>query len=268
MMATLAFLSALSVVPAQEGQLRLINERATYGVLGATRPNDKVLPGDAYFLTFDIENLKMDDSGRVRYKMNMEVVNKDGKSQFKADPTETVLWSSLGGPRLPAYAHALLGTDMAPGEYTINVKVEDIETKKTAELSKKFQVAATEFGLVRVNTSYDARGDMQAPAFAVAGQSIYLNFAPVAFKRDDKTKQPNIAVEMRVLDESGKPTLEKPIPGAVKDNVPEALSLIPMNLMLTLNRAGKFTIEVKATDKIANKTTTLKLPITVLDATK
>src|SRR5437660_12214963 len=88
MMATLAFLSALSVVPAQEGQLRLTNERTTLGIMGAPRGNDKLLPGDVYFLTFDIENLKVDDHGKVQYRMSMEVLDKQGKAQFKGDPVD------------------------------------------------------------------------------------------------------------------------------------------------------------------------------------
>ena len=178
-----------------------------------------------------------------------------------------MLWSSLGGSRLPSYAQAVMGTDIAPGEYTINLEVQDLETKKTAKLSKKFQVTAMEFGLVRVSTSYDGEGKMQAPAVAVPGQSLWFNFFPVGFKRDEKTKQPNIAVEIRIVDENGKPTVEKPIPGGVKDGVPEKWSAIPMQFELTLNRVGKFTAELKVTDKLADKTVTLKLPITVVEAT-
>jgi hypothetical protein len=271
MLATLAFLSTLSVVPAQEGQLRLTNDRMTYGVMGATRTSDKLLPGDAYFITYDIENLKVDEHGKVSYRMSMEVTNKEGKSQFKGDPVDQEIWTSLGGSRLPAFAHAAMGTDTPAGEYTLHLKVEDRGTKdkpRTAELTKKFEVTAKDFGLVRLNTSYDDRGEMPAPPVGVAGQLLWVNFGAAGFKRDEKNKQPNIVVEMRVLDENGKPTVEKPIPGEVKDNVPESWSLVPMQFKLNLNRAGKFTVELKATDKLSDKSTTLKLPITVVEQSK
>ncbi|HEY1861805.1 MAG TPA: hypothetical protein VGG61_15700, partial [Gemmataceae bacterium] len=67
MMATLAFLSALSALPAQDGQLRFANERPTYCMWGATRTANKYLPGDVYFLSFDIENLSVDKNGKVSY---------------------------------------------------------------------------------------------------------------------------------------------------------------------------------------------------------
>jgi hypothetical protein len=265
MMATLAFLSALSVVPAQEGQLRLTNERMTLGIMGAPRTSDKLLPGDVYFLTFDIENLKADDHGKVQYRMSMEVLDKQGKAQFKGDPVDQEHWISLGGSRLPAYALSPLGTDMAAGEYTLHLTVEDRGTKKTAELKKTFTVTAKEFGLVRVNTSYDGEATMPAPPVAVAGQALWVNFGAVGFRRDDKSKQPNIVVEMRVLDENDKPTVKEPIPGGVEEGVPASWSLVPMQFKLNLNRAGKYTVELKATDKIAKTTTTAKIPITVLE---
>jgi hypothetical protein len=265
MLATLAFLSALSALPAQEGQLRLTNERPTYGIMGAPRTNDKYLPGDVYFLTYDIENLKVDENGKVVYTMSMELLDSKGKSQFKSEPQKLEMTSSLGGARVPAFAHAVLGTDTAKGEYTLHLTVEDRATQKKAELTKKFDVIEKEFGLVRLNTSYDGQGALPAPAVAVAGQSLWVNFAATAFDRDKKTKQPDITVEMRVLDENGKPTVEKPFPGAVSDNVPESWSLIPMQFLLTLNRPGKFTVELKATDKLAKKNSTLKFPVTVLD---
>jgi hypothetical protein len=265
MMATLAFLSALSVVPAQEGQLRITNERLTYGVLGAARPNDKFLPGDAYFLTFDIENLKVGKDGKIKYKRSMEILDKDKKAQFKGEPEEAEVVSHLGGNKLPAFAHALLGTDMVPGEYTLLFKVEDSGNKKTTELTKTFTILPKAFGIVRVNTSYDMHGELQAPAVAVPGQSLWLTFGTVGFKRSPKNMQPNIAVEIRIVDENGKSTLEEPIIGGISENVPKDVSLIPMQNILSLNRAGKFTVKVTVTDKVAEKSESVEVPILVVD---
>src|SRR6266404_6671236 len=104
MMATLALLSALSVVPAQDGQLRISNERSTYGILGAPRTNEKYLPGDVYWITFDIENLKVDPNGKVIYRMSVQLVDKNGKSQFKDEAPELDMISALGGSRIPSFA--------------------------------------------------------------------------------------------------------------------------------------------------------------------
>ena len=81
-----------------------------------------------------------------------------------------------------------------------------------------------------------------------------MNFAPVGFKLDAKTMQPNFQVEMRVLDEAGKPVLEKPFLGGVIE-VPEKWKrVLPMQFTLGLNRPGKFRIALKIINKVANKT--------------
>ena len=88
MLTTLALLSALSLPANQTDKLTVTNVRSTYGVLGAARPDDKVLPGDSYVLSFDIEGVKVADDGKVLYSVGMEVTDSDGKAQFKQDPRD------------------------------------------------------------------------------------------------------------------------------------------------------------------------------------
>src|SRR6516165_7891475 len=102
MWATLALTTAL-LAPAQEG-LEFKNVRATYGPLGQERKDDKVLPGDVYFLHFDIDGLTVDKNDRIRYSMGVDFLNKDGESQFKQDAVPQETFNSLGGNRVPAFA--------------------------------------------------------------------------------------------------------------------------------------------------------------------
>jgi hypothetical protein len=88
-----------------------------------------------------------------------------------------------------------------------------------------------------------------------------VNFAAVGFDR--KSEQPNLEVTMRVLDDQGRPTVAKPFTGAVTKGIPKQVLAVPMQFALTLNRAGKFKVEVKATDKVSGKTATLTFPLTV-----
>ena len=76
--------------------------------------------------------------------------------------------------------------------------------------------------------------------------------------------QPNLGVVMTVLDESGRRTSDKPFLGEVKQDVPSQAPILPMQFLLELNRAGKFTVELKAADKVSGKTATVSFPITVV----
>ena len=87
----------------------------------------------------------------------------------------------------------------------------------------------------------------------------------MGFGWDKAKKQPNLLVEMSVLDDTGKPTLEKPFT-ATNDVVPaDALSL-GWTFFLKLNRPGKYTVNLKATDRTAtDKVSQVSVPITVVD---
>ena len=68
MLATLTLMSALSLPAADAGELQLTNARVTYGRLGPTRKDTKFLPGDVYFVTFDIEGLQFNKEGNAQMR--------------------------------------------------------------------------------------------------------------------------------------------------------------------------------------------------------
>lgn len=272
MWTTLAFVTALSLAAAQNSDLRLTNDRMTYGVLGPVRTEKNFLPGDVYFVKFDIENLQVADDGEVKYSMAMELLNPSGKIQFKNDPQDLRVYNLLGGTKQPAFAKIELALDAAPGEYTLKLTVKDRAAKKTATLEKKFKVVERDFGLVRLGTSfvvYDRAGnaiESPAPHIAVAGQAMVLNCFAVGFKRDSTQKnQPKITVEMKIVDENGKQTTVKPPTGEVDKDIPLDWNLVPLPFELHLNRSGKYTIKLKAIDQISKKTAEVSYPLIVED---
>jgi hypothetical protein len=269
MWATLALATALNVLPAQSGTLQLKNDRAVYGELGQERKDSKVLPGDLYVLAFDIEGLKVGDDGQVRYSMVLDLLNKEGKSQFKQEPRDLEAFNALGGNRVPAFAQVTVGTDTPEGEYTVKVTVKDRATNKSETLTRKFEVLPTRFGFIRTGFSHlfpNLNVAPPAPPVAVPGQTYLVNFAIVGFALDKNRKdQPNIEASLRVLDEDGKPTLPKPFSGVANEVGPEFKNVIPMNFILALNRAGKFKLELKATDKISGKTAEQVLDLHVVE---
>jgi len=266
MWATLALLAGLSLTPGQGSDLRLSNERATYGLLGAKRDDDKLLPGDRYNVAFDIENLQGQDDGQVNFSMAMEVTDSKGKPQYKQQPQEIQVYKSLGGSSVPGFAHLDVGLDMPKGEYTLKVIVTDRATKKTATLTRKFEVLPADFGLVQVQIN--TAPNVAAPAVGVVGQTLAVSFMVVGFERDKNKKQPNLSLEMIVWDENKKPTLKKASSGEVNADVPEKMLSIPADFLLTLNRSGSYTVELKAKDVFGKKTATLSFPIKIYEAAK
>lgn len=265
MYAPLTLAVALALAPAQPaGPLKLTNVRNTFGELGGTRQDFKLLPGDVLFVGYDIEGLTVDKEGKVTYTMALEVTGADGRLIFKQDPAVKADLVPLGGNVLPARAFITVGLDQPPGKYLLKVTVTDPSTKVSQTLSRDFEVLPKDFGIVAVYTSVDERGQIPAPTTGIVGQSLFVQFGVVGFARTPDKRQPNVSVEMIPFDESGKPTIEKPSEFSLEGGVDEKDPGFTLRFLMPLTRTGKFTIRLKAIDKVANKTATFDLPLTVV----
>jgi len=272
MLQTLALATLVSLAPAQgSDDLKLSNVRSTYGMLGAPRTDTKLVPGDWFWLTFDIENMYIDpETGRSQYSMGMEILDAQGNRKFGKKPQDVEAVNFFGGSSVPASAHVEIGSDTDPGEYTMVITVTDRGAKpnKSATLKRSYTVLPKGFGIVRVSTTLDSAGTIPAPSTGTAGQFYHFNFYTVGFERSKSSpdREPSISYEMTILDDKGKPTLTKPIAGEAGKDVPASLKVVPMQLILNLNRPGKFTMTLKATDNISKKKAEVSFPLTVLES--
>jgi hypothetical protein len=141
-----------------------------------------------------------------------------------------------------------------PGAVDWKVTIVDRTTKQTASIAGKGKVLPADFGIVHVGLFADAETRVPNSAIGVVGDSVFMHFSAVGFARDKDKKQPDLRVSMRILDEQGKPTMAKPIIGKIDSDVPADARWLPMQFGLTLNRPGRFTIELTAEDRLAGKT--------------
>ena len=110
------------------------------------------------------------------------------------------------------------------------------------------------------------------PAMGTVGQLLFLVFGVTGFGRD-KDKKPDIQLEMDIVDDKGKSTLDKPYSQKLDNSDPAlaTVSVVPLNFPFALTRTGKYTVKLKATDvsdpkkpKVAEATYTF----TVVEAPK
>jgi hypothetical protein len=249
---------------AQDNALELVNPRTTYGYFGAPRPKEGMLPGDAAHFTFEIKNLKLDDAGKASYSIAIEIRDADGKLFFEQKPYNSVARNFFGGATLPCSAQIDLPHDAKPGVVDWKVTVKDRTTNKSAVLEGKGKILPPDFGIIRVGLFADADTRASMSAVGVVGDSAYLQFSATGFARDKDKKQPNVHVSMRILDEQGKPTMAKPVTGKIDADVAPEAHHVPMLCGITLNRAGRFTVEVTAEDRITGKTSRIAYGLRVL----
>jgi hypothetical protein len=264
MLHTMALLAAMSFTPAQGG-FDVSNVRLTFGgEFGPTRPDNRYLPGDLFYMAFNMDGLKSDSQGKVTYVMGM-VVTEDASQKviFESKPAEQPVILPLGAKRLPGRAFMLVGLDLK-GNYTCRVTVADKTTGVTKMIEKKFVVLDPMFAIVGFNTTFDKDGSVAAPMSGYVGQSVWLQFVTVGFARDPKTKQPNNQVEMRVFDvASGQQTTAEPLVWEIKMGVKEEHAGIDWQLPLPMNQPGRYRVQLVATDRLAPNSPPYKITFDV-----
>src|SRR5262245_46968933 len=262
-------LSALALVlaaltPGLADALEVKNIRSCYGPLGAKRGDAKFLPGDVLFIHFDIQGLQVNDKTKtVNYYTVLEFFDSKGNTISSKKNDEQKLIPSLGGDLVPDALTAVMGDDQPPGKYTVKLTIHDVNAKSKTQLSYPFDLQKRGFGVIRV----------LAPAFGVTGGSYAVQFSLVDLPLD-KNGRPSAEITLRVLDEDGKKEVGPSITSSLPRDLPpgedklKEKNLVPVVLPLTsLNRSGRFTIDIDVTEKIMGSSRPLKLqfPLTVFE---
>jgi hypothetical protein len=249
---------------AQEEALQIVEPRRTYGHLGAVRPKAPgVLPGDIAYFTFGIKNLKLDDQGKALYSVGIEVNDDKGNLFYEQKPVNAVAQNFFGGNVLPCSANLSIPLDAPPGGLHWKVTVHDRLADRKVSLKGTGKILKPAFGLVRVGTFADPAAKVPVPPVGVVGGTLYIDFSAVGFMRDPDTKKPDLRVEMRVLDDKGQPTFAKALSGKVVD-LPETVRLVPLQFGLTLNRPGRFTVQLTARCQHCGASDRVTLPVRIL----
>lgn len=254
----------LCLALAPDNDLEIGNIHRTYGYLGPTRPKGTgILPGDAAHFTFEIRNLKFDENGTAFYSIAIEVRDEQGKLFFEQKPYNSVVRNLLGGRSLPCSAHLEVPLDAVPGMHTWKITVKDRTTQRSAVLTGQGRILPADFGITQVGLFAEPDGRVPISAIGVVGDAVYLHLWLVGFGRDKDAKQPKIDVSLRFLDEVGKPTMAKPVVAKIDGGISPRERMAPIQFGLTLNRAGRFTIELTAEDRISGKSSRIVYPIRV-----
>jgi hypothetical protein len=243
----------------------LVNVHPTYGYLGAPRPKGPgMLPGDVGHFSFDIKNLKADKNGKVAYSIAIVITDAAGKVVFEQKPYKAVAQHFFGGDTIPGAARVAVPLDAKPGPLSWKVTITDRTTNKSTELTGKGAILPPEFGLIQVGTFADAEERVPMPPVGTVGSHLFVSFAVTGFTRGSD-KQPDIKVSLRIVDEKGKPTIANPLTGHVKD-LSAGERVVPMQFGLSLDRVGRYTVELSAQDALTGKTASVSFPVRILPA--
>jgi len=254
---------ALALSPASASALEIKNFRPCYAPVpfGASRTEKdlKCLPGDFLLFTYDIEGLKSDPkTTKVSYVTILEMFDSQAKPIFDAKRTPHEFIPQLGGTRMPGDVQLQMGRKQKPGKYVVRLTVQDRVANESKSETRQLELLPQGFGFALV----------VAPGVGFSGQHYVTEFALIDMGLDAR-KQPDVKVEMRVLDEKERPvapstfwTLPRDLPMGIdvaKENG------APLHFPLYLNRPGRFIIDILAKDNISKTEARLTYPLYVLD---
>lgn len=265
MWSTLSVLVALSLPTSAPDSLSLTNARTTYGVFGVERAETKILPGDNVVLSFDIAGAKANDQGKVLYSLGLAVLDQSGKVVFRRPALEVTKTPTPGSNSLPGYVSMDVGLDAQAGEYQVQVSVTDKVGNETATITKKYEVLPRSFGVVRISLSSDAQGQISAGRVP-EGKKGWLNFSLVGFERSAGKMHPELEVSLSLVDGQDAKPLASASGEQIVREAPANAQGIPLQFQLQAPKAGKYTLQLKATDKSTGKTATATVPLEVIPA--
>lgn len=250
----------LALAPAQTGRLAIQNFRATYGVLGPERRDNRLLPGDTLIICYDIVGMRAGEDGQVHYSIRLDVTDPGGNVRFRQEP-EARAAKVPSTDSVPAMARLHVGLDQPPGKYTLKVTVTDLSAQASADVSRTYEVLPRGFGLVNISASGTADTTGAVVPFR-AGKPGVVNLTAVGFGRAP-SGQPDIRVTMEVRDAQGRPALAQPSVGQVGADVPAKALSVPMQFQLQLDRPGDYTLDLRGEDRVGGGESRISLPITV-----
>lgn len=243
-------------IASSQNALTIENVRPTFGSPGPDRAGAlQVYPGDTLFISFALKGLQTNNQGQGKVRLVVEATDAAGTRVFRQDSGETSFLNALGGDSFHTNVRLDLGPKTTPGKYKVKVIATDLTSKANATKESDVEVLPPGFAIVKVTAGTDQNLTSSATVFGI-GQGLYVGFTVIGYQNEPATKHPKLRLEMKVKEAGAV------LPGASQigevnatqaEKVPQGSSMVPGRFLLPLNKVGKYTVEVTATDLVTQK---------------
>jgi len=235
--------------------------RLTFGSLGPTRPDNRVLPGEEVYVEFTFSGIGTDTAGRTDLTFGGELADESGKSIQELLPVPVKGVLALGGATFTGVVNFALPGDFPAGSYTVRVTLNDRLTGKALTGVHPIRVLDPAFGAVKLRYANDREGTSPAGGHLTVGQQLYLIGKAVGFARDGG--RIHVTGRFTLRDAAGTATIPAPVTFTVNEKLPEEANRVTFDFSLFANRPGEYVAVVELEDVIGGKTATYQLPLTV-----
>jgi hypothetical protein len=269
----LALAGSLLILSAAQAQLAIQNIQPGYGPLGPERPDLAYHHLDHVSFRFTVSGARPDEEGIANVHIATQLTAV--RSAAQPPPAGWVDGKVVGNSDRGCAALLQFGSSFAeavcftlpkllePGEYLLTVSVKDDHLKANpVSFERKLILLPEEFAITSPEFYYDGEGQVEAPFGGMVGQKLHFQFNIIGIACS--TGKKDVESRFEVLDAKTREPLSKPIVKADQTAMPQlAQSCMRLSSMIPLDRPGDFILRVTATDRLANKTANLEVPIRV-----
>jgi hypothetical protein len=247
-----------------QAKLEIQDVEACYGPLGPPRKTLDVYPQDELHFRFVVTGCAADAEGKVDATLNLKLTNPKGEEVLSQTQALKGLLP-LGGNTFPSSARVALGERVPPGEYLLNATVTDNQSNEKAAFERKLNCKPVEFAVVAPEFFLDPEFKVPAALPTRLGQMLIFRTKVIGIDRSQE--KIDVVMTLQAVDAKGNATMPKPMTFEVKNDDPATVrkvASLTFRAPIGPNRVGDFTLRIGVTDRIANKTTRLELPLRVI----
>jgi hypothetical protein len=243
--------------------LKIHDLEAAHGRYGPKRESLDVYPGEEVLFRYEVTGASVDARGRIAVVLEERVTDENGAAVLQArDEQRSIL--ALGGGAFTGNAMLMFPDGAKPGTYKLAVSITDTITGESAVAESILTLKPVEFALVMPRFSYDAAGEIPAPAAGLVGQTLHVSVKALGL--DASKDKIDAEMQLQIFDAADKPTLRQPIVvNFVQDDpkVARAIGMVRFKAEIVLNRVGDFTVRINVKDRMADKAATFSSPLAV-----
>ncbi len=236
--------------------------------VGPKLANHTYVPGESVYMRFDVGDMrkaKLDEQGRIWLKVEVEVLGPDKAAVLKrttlSDLHET---NAFNAAQLAVCARVEMPLESKKGAHTVNIYATDVNAAAETRKQASFVVGASAFRAINIRFTADPAGKFDRPPRFERGETLRLHYGILGFKR--AAAGIHVQQDLQVKDATGKVVVSMPLMLNYKGAVPAKMHVVPANLSLALNVAGKHTVILVLRDKLAGTQVVRELPIEVIDS--
>lgn len=261
-------LGAPAVNAADEAKLEIRKFELAYDVFGPLRKESSYFPGERLCCRYDVHGGKLNEAGQAEIEITCRILDSRGRVRTAfSNSIKSVRWTCADAFSRVHTMH-LFPDDFLPGQYQLEISVEDRLTKQEAKCSQPITIKPVQLALVSPRCHSDARREVSAPFSGLVEQTLYLSAEVIGEDRTEGKILLTFAVEL--LDGEGDNVLHEMTPFDMKTEDPAFIENVgrhaTMQISVPLKHPGKYKLRLVVTDQFAGHRATLELPLQVLDS--